>query len=143
MKYDGDSVNLPAFAGKTGESFVKLMDNFATVVRKKALEQKYRTACKKKDEAQSLWDTHVSLEPDDAIANDLHQGEYGEHLGEESLLRYKNDFTDWNYDRHREDTLASERLSGSKHMIEIFAYYSNTRMYEYRSGGDIEGMLWP
>ena len=36
-------------------------------------------------------------------------------------LRYRHDFTDRNYDRHRKDALASERLSGSEHVVDIFA----------------------
>ena len=28
-------------------------------------------------------------------------------------------------------------------MVDIFAYCSNTGLYEYGSGGDIEGKLWP
>jgi len=58
-------------------------------------------------------------------------------------LRYKHDFTDRNYDRHRKDALASERLSNSPSVVDIFAYCSNSAIFEYGSGGDIEGKLWP
>ncbi|KAL7541491.1 hypothetical protein ACHAXR_011293 [Thalassiosira sp. AJA248-18] len=58
-------------------------------------------------------------------------------------LRYKHDFTDRNYDRHRKDALASERLSNSPNVVDIFAYCSNSAIFEYGHGGDIEGKLWP
>ena len=50
-------------------------------------------------------------------------------------LRYKHQFTDRNYDRHRKDSLASERLSKSPNVIDIYAYCSNSAVFEYGSGG--------
>jgi len=58
-------------------------------------------------------------------------------------LRYEHDFTDRNYDRHRKDALASERLSGSPYVVDIFAFCQNTAVFEYGEGGDIDGKLWP
>ena len=58
-------------------------------------------------------------------------------------LRWRHDFTDRNYDRHRKDALASERLSGSDHVVDIFAYCSNSAVFEYGPGGDIDRRLWP
>mmetsp|Transcript_2940 Transcript_2940/g.6362 ORF Transcript_2940/g.6362 Transcript_2940/m.6362 type:complete len:707 (+) Transcript_2940:105-2225(+) len=58
-------------------------------------------------------------------------------------LRYGHDFTDRNYDRHRKDALASERLSKSPNVVDIFAYCSNSGIFEYGPGGDIDGKLWP
>ena len=58
-------------------------------------------------------------------------------------LRYEHDFTDRNYDRHRKDALASERLSGSPYVVDIFAFCQNTAVFEYGAGGDIDGKLWP
>lgn len=58
-------------------------------------------------------------------------------------LRYEHDFTDRNYDRHRKDALASERLSGSPYVVDIFAFCQNTAVFEYGKGGDIDGKLWP
>lgn len=60
----------------------------------------------------------------------------------QKTLRYKHDFTDRNYDRHRKDALASERLSGSPNVVDIFAYCSNSAVFEYGRGGDIDGVLW-
>eukprot|EP01082_Thalassiosira_pseudonana_P010726 g9901.t1.1.5e17418a g9901 g9901.t1 contig4:833293-834958(+) len=58
-------------------------------------------------------------------------------------LRYTHDFTDRNYDRHRKDALASERLSKSINVVDIYAYCSNSAIFEYGDGGDIDGKLWP
>mmetsp|Transcript_19504 Transcript_19504/g.28901 ORF Transcript_19504/g.28901 Transcript_19504/m.28901 type:complete len:624 (-) Transcript_19504:40-1911(-) len=71
------------------------------------------------------------------------------HLKEEEeltvlkTLRYEHDFTDRNYDRHRKDALASERLSGSPYVVDIFAFCQNTAVFEYGKGGDIDAKLWP
>jgi serine/threonine protein kinase len=58
-------------------------------------------------------------------------------------LRYEHDFSDRNYDRHRKDALASERLSGSPHVVDIYAFCQNTAVFEYGEEGDIEGKLFP
>ncbi|KAL7552424.1 hypothetical protein ACHAWF_015661 [Thalassiosira exigua] len=70
------------------------------------------------------------------------ESEFEEEITALKTLRYRHDFTDRNYDRHRKDALASERLSGSPNVIDIYAYCSNTAVYEYGAGGDIEGKLW-
>ena len=71
------------------------------------------------------------------------ESEYDEEITVLKTLRYKHDFTDRNYDRHRKDALASERLSNSPNVVDIFAYCSNSAVFEYGPGGDIEGKLWP
>ena len=58
-------------------------------------------------------------------------------------LRYEHDFSDRNYDRHRKDALASERLSSSPYVVDIFAFCQNTAVFEFGEGGDIDGKLWP
>ena len=50
-------------------------------------------------------------------------------------LRYKHEYTARNYDRHRKDSLASERLSKSPNVIDIYAYCSNSAAFEYGAGG--------
>lgn len=67
----------------------------------------------------------------------------GEEITVLKTLRYRHDFTDRNYDRHRKDALASERLSGSDHVVDIFAYCANSAVFEYGPGGDIDRRLWP
>jgi len=58
-------------------------------------------------------------------------------------LRYKHEFTDRNYDRHRKDALASMRMSQSPNVVDIFAYCSNSAVFEYGKGGDIDAKIWP
>ena len=58
-------------------------------------------------------------------------------------LRYEHDFSDRNYDRHRKDALASERLSSSPYVVDIYAFCQNTAVFEFGEGGDIDGKLWP
>ena len=58
-------------------------------------------------------------------------------------LRKNHDFTDRNYDRHRKDALASERLSKSPYVVDIYAFCSNSALFEYGDGGDIDLRLWP
>jgi len=71
------------------------------------------------------------------------ESDYDEEITVLKTLRYRHDFTDRNYDRHRKDALASERLSASPNVVDIFAYCSNSAVYEYGKGGDIDGVLWP
>ncbi|KAL7487597.1 hypothetical protein ACHAW6_013180 [Cyclotella cf. meneghiniana] len=58
-------------------------------------------------------------------------------------LRMTHDFTDRNYDRHRKDALASERLSKSPNVVDIYAYCSNSAIFEYGDAGDIDSKIWP
>ena len=71
------------------------------------------------------------------------ESDYDEEITVLKTLRYRHDFTDRNYDRHRKDALASERLSASPNVVDIFAYCSNSAVYEYGKGGDIDNVLWP
>jgi cell envelope opacity-associated protein A len=71
-----------------------------------------------------------------AIGND-------EQIAVLKTLRTKHDFTDRNYDRHRKDALASERLSKSPYVVDIYAYCSNSALFEYGDGGDIDLRIWP
>lgn len=57
-------------------------------------------------------------------------------------IRYEHDFEDRNYDRHRRDALAMERLTGSMNIIDIYAFCGNSGVFEYAPGGDLEAMIW-
>jgi len=57
-------------------------------------------------------------------------------------MRIRHDWVDRNYDRHRRDALASERLTSSKNIVDVYGYCGNSGIFEYGSGGDIETMLW-
>ena len=67
---------------------------------------------------------------------------FSEELTVLKTLRYEHEFNDRNYDRHRKDALASERLSKSPYVVDIYAYCANTAVFEYGKGGDIDGILW-
>lgn len=58
-------------------------------------------------------------------------------------LRYEHDFTPRNYDRHRRDALAMERLTKSPHILNIYGYCGNSGLFEYAEGGDISRVIWP
>lgn len=58
-------------------------------------------------------------------------------------LRYEHDFTERNYDRHRRDALAMERLTKSSHVVDIYGYCSSSGLFEFADGGDISRVIWP
>lgn len=58
-------------------------------------------------------------------------------------LRYNHSFTTVNYERHRRDAMAMERLTSSLYVVDIYAYCSNSGMFEYGNGGDIMDAIWP
>lgn len=57
-------------------------------------------------------------------------------------IRYEHDFEDRNYDRHRRDALAMERLTKSKNIVDIYSFCGNSGIFEYAPGGDLEDMIW-
>ena len=57
-------------------------------------------------------------------------------------LRYKHSWEERNYDRHRRDAVATERLTKSPAIVDIFAFCGNSGVFEYAANGDIEDMLW-
>ena len=54
-------------------------------------------------------------------------------------LRYlkKRQFDQRNFDRHRRDAVASEQLSASPYIANIFGYCANSALYDYSTGGDL------
>jgi hypothetical protein len=66
-----------------------------------------------------------------------------EEIGVLKTLRMVHEFTDRNYDRHRKDALASERLSKSPYVVDIYAFCSNSAVFEYGNAGDIDIRIWP
>jgi hypothetical protein len=57
-------------------------------------------------------------------------------------IRWAHDFTERNFDRHRRDAVAMERLSSSPNVMDIYGYCGNSGMFEFADGGDIEDSLW-
>lgn len=53
-------------------------------------------------------------------------------------IRYEHDFTPRNFDRHRRDAVAMERLTSSPYILDIYAFCGNSGIFEYAAGGDLE-----
>eukprot|EP00977_Amphora_coffeiformis_P020164 scaffold7970_cov187-Amphora_coffeaeformis.AAC.2 len=58
-------------------------------------------------------------------------------------IRYEHDWEERNYDRHRRDALAMERLSDNPYVLNIYAFCGNSGVSEYADGGDISDAIWP
>lgn len=56
---------------------------------------------------------------------------------------YEHDFTHPNYDRHRRDAVAMERLTKSPFVLDIYGFCGNSGLFEFGNGGDIAGAIWP
>ena len=57
-------------------------------------------------------------------------------------MRYTHDFVGRNYDRHRRDALAAERLTKSDSVVDIYGFCGNSGLFEYGDGGDIANAVW-
>ena len=57
-------------------------------------------------------------------------------------LRYEHDWEERNYDRHRRDAVAMERLTASPHVIDIYAFCGNSGVFEFADGGSVEDQIW-
>mmetsp|Transcript_10335 Transcript_10335/g.23178 ORF Transcript_10335/g.23178 Transcript_10335/m.23178 type:complete len:511 (+) Transcript_10335:27-1559(+) len=58
-------------------------------------------------------------------------------------MRYEHGFEARNFDRHRRDALASERLTSSNNVVDIHLFCGNSAVFEFASGGDINDAIWP
>eukprot|EP00591_Stephanopyxis_turris_P011789 CAMPEP_0195511144 /NCGR_PEP_ID=MMETSP0794_2-20130614/3576_1 /TAXON_ID=515487 /ORGANISM="Stephanopyxis turris, Strain CCMP 815" /LENGTH=283 /DNA_ID=CAMNT_0040638693 /DNA_START=704 /DNA_END=1555 /DNA_ORIENTATION=- len=56
-------------------------------------------------------------------------------------IRYEHDWEDRNYDRHRRDALASEVLTASPYVVNIYGHCGNSGIYEYAPHGDISDYI--
>jgi serine/threonine protein kinase len=52
-------------------------------------------------------------------------------------MRYEHDYTPRNYDRHRRDAVAMERLTSSRYILDIYAFCGNSGLFEFASGGSL------
>ena len=57
-------------------------------------------------------------------------------------IRWTHDFSERNFDRHRRDAVAMERLTSSPNVMDIYGFCGNSGMFEFADGGDIEDSLW-
>jgi len=58
-------------------------------------------------------------------------------------MRYMHDYQDRNYDRHRRDAIAMERLTKSKMVINIYGFCGNSGIFEFADGGSLSDAIWP
>lgn len=58
-------------------------------------------------------------------------------------LRYEHEFDLRNWDRHRRDAIAMERLSASPFVLDIYASCGNSGLTEYAPGGSIRNAVFP
>jgi serine/threonine protein kinase len=68
-----------------------------------------------------------------------------EELSEKYVLktiRYTHSYTPRNYDRHRRDAVAMERLTASPFIMNIYAACGNSGLFEYADGGSLEDSIW-
>mmetsp|Transcript_55943 Transcript_55943/g.83372 ORF Transcript_55943/g.83372 Transcript_55943/m.83372 type:complete len:491 (+) Transcript_55943:95-1567(+) len=69
-----------------------------------------------------------------------------EHDGSKRALKtmiYEHDFEARNYERHRKDAVAMERLTKSPHIVDIYGFCGNSGIFEFAPGGDINDVIWP
>mmetsp|Transcript_42420 Transcript_42420/g.47915 ORF Transcript_42420/g.47915 Transcript_42420/m.47915 type:complete len:567 (-) Transcript_42420:88-1788(-) len=57
-------------------------------------------------------------------------------------MRYTHDYVPRNYDRHRRDAVAMERLTSSAFVMDIYAACGNSGVFEYADGGSLSDSIW-
>uniref|UniRef100_A0A7S2UMR9 Protein kinase domain-containing protein n=1 Tax=Attheya septentrionalis TaxID=420275 RepID=A0A7S2UMR9_9STRA len=58
------------------------------------------------------------------------------------MMRYEHGFEGRNYDRHRRDALAMERLTESPHILDIYGFCGNSGLFQFSDGGDLHDAIW-
>lgn len=58
-------------------------------------------------------------------------------------IRVEHDIDARNFDRNRRDAMASQRLTSSPYIVDIYGYCGNSGIYEYSTGGTVEELIWP
>ena len=57
-------------------------------------------------------------------------------------MRYEHEYEARNYDRHRKDALASERLTSSPYVASIYSFCGNTGIFDFVDKGDIDELIF-
>ena len=57
-------------------------------------------------------------------------------------IRYEHAYDERNYDRHRRDAIAMERLTSSTYVVNIYAFCGNSGLFEYADGGSLEDFVF-
>mmetsp|Transcript_10335 Transcript_10335/g.23177 ORF Transcript_10335/g.23177 Transcript_10335/m.23177 type:complete len:546 (-) Transcript_10335:2253-3890(-) len=68
--------------------------------------------------------------------------EWDGHKMAVKTMRYEHEFEARNYDRHRKDALASDRLTSSPYVANIYGYCGNSGVFDYANDGDIDMLIW-
>ena len=104
-------------------------DNVEEIVKVKILGNGY---------FRDVWKlTHV----DDTTQQQQRQQRHGPSYVLKTM-RYFHSFSERNYDRHRRDAVATERLTASEHVVDIYAFCGNSGVFQYADGGDLEENVW-
>ncbi|KAG7348054.1 protein kinase domain containing protein [Nitzschia inconspicua] len=56
--------------------------------------------------------------------------------------RYEHDFHERNYDRHRRDAVAMERLTSSPFIMDIYGFCATSGVFEFADGGSLEDAMF-
>jgi serine/threonine protein kinase len=57
-------------------------------------------------------------------------------------MRYEHEYEERNYDRHRRDAVAAERLAGSPYVMDIYGFCGNSGIFEFADGGSLYDSIW-
>eukprot|EP00540_Astrosyne_radiata_P004090 CAMPEP_0116842838 /NCGR_PEP_ID=MMETSP0418-20121206/11741_1 /TAXON_ID=1158023 /ORGANISM="Astrosyne radiata, Strain 13vi08-1A" /LENGTH=505 /DNA_ID=CAMNT_0004473497 /DNA_START=424 /DNA_END=1941 /DNA_ORIENTATION=- len=57
-------------------------------------------------------------------------------------MRYTHEYEERNFERHRRDSVASERLTASPNVVDIYGFCGNSALHEFAAAGDIGMALW-
>ena len=68
------------------------------------------------------------------------QGNYGPVVLK--TIRYEHEYDERNYDRHRRDAVAMERLTSSRYVVDIYAFCGNSGLFQYADGGSLEDYIY-
>ena len=90
--------------------------------------------------------TSPSHTTDDTAAQLINHGYWRDvwkvHDAVLKTIRYEHDYTERNYDRHRRDALAMERLTASENVVDIYGFCGNSGVFQYSQEGDVYSMVW-
>ncbi|CAB9497556.1 Putative serine/threonine-protein kinase/receptor [Seminavis robusta] len=95
-----------------------------------------------------LWDMHTSRGSNVKFLASgywrdtwmVRDGEWQPHALK--TIRYMHDYEPRNYDRHRRDAVAMERMTASPNVVSIYGFCGNSGMFEFADGGSLEDAIW-
>ena len=57
-------------------------------------------------------------------------------------LRFRHDWNEWAYERHRMDAVTFSELTSSKRILDIYSFCGNSGAYEYAPGGAVSDVIY-